>query len=83
MIIELAGHDHFASLRTHQIDSNDYFHNLLVAPSITPWYKNNPGVSSLAVNDDLIPCKLRTTFLNLDRTIGKEEVTAFEDLEFR
>ena len=83
VIIELAGHDHFASLRSHKIDSNDFFHNLLVAPSITPWYKNNPGVSSLAIDNNLLPCKLRTTFLNLRPTIGKEEVTAFEDLEFR
>ena len=45
IIIELAGHDHFLSLRSHKEAENDYFHNIMVNPSITAWYKNNPGVS--------------------------------------
>lgn len=53
IVIELAGHDHFASLRTHKRGEDDYFHNLLVLPSITAWYDNNPGVSSFRINSEL------------------------------
>ena len=84
ILLELAGHDHFASLRAHMNDEWEVYHNLFVAPSITPWYKNNPGVTSFEITDDtLIPQKLRTTFLNLRKTLGKETVTPFEELEFR
>ena len=55
IIIEIAGHDHLASLRSHTGSSvlnledpatEFSFHNLIIAPSFTPWYKNNPGVSA-------------------------------------
>lgn len=71
IIIELAGHDHFSSLRTHKTsDTTEFYHNLFVAPSITPWYDNNPGVSSFKISDDFKPVALRQTFLNLSPTIG-------------
>jgi len=73
IIVELAGHDHFASLRTHKRGEGDYFHNLFVAPSITAWYDNNPGVSSFSINSELEAVKLRSTFLNLKPTIGHKK----------
>ena len=84
IVIELAGHDHFASLRTHKstVNPDEKYHNLFVAPSITPWYSNNPGVTSFE-NDDFVPKKLRTTFMNLNQTIGQHEVLPKEDIEFR
>ena len=84
IVIELAGHDHFPSLRVHQDDDGDLFHNLFIAPSITPWYENNPGVTSFEIDDDtLVPSKLRSTFLNLRPTIDQDDQTPFEQLEFR
>ena len=83
IIIELAGHDHLESLRTHKIDNDNYFHNLLVAPSITPWYNNNPGVSSLTIDGDLVARNLKSTYLNLAPTIGPISATPFDELEFR
>lgn len=83
VIIELAGHDHLESVRTHKIGKDNFFHNLLVAPSITPWYKNNPGVSSLKIGNDMVARNLKTTFLNLNPTIGLINSTPFDKLEFR
>ena len=59
IIIEVAGHDHFSSLRSHKINETEFFHNLFVAPSITAWYHNNPGVSSFKINDEMVPVQLR------------------------
>lgn len=64
VIIELAGHDHFTAMRYHSssgvLDLPDpepafNFHNLLIAPSITPWYGNNPGISAFEISDSLVP----------------------------
>lgn len=70
IILELAGHDHFASLRTHKLGEDDFFHNLLVAPSITAWYDNNPAVSAFRIDNELKPVQLRSSFFNLKATIG-------------
>ena len=84
IVIELAGHDHFASLRAHTEENGDGFHNIFVAPSITPWYSNNPGVTSFEiVGEDSTPKNLRSTFLNLEPTIGKDSYTPQDELEFR
>ena len=83
IVIELAGHDHFASLRAHQNDDGELYHNLFVSPSITPWYNNNPGVSSFEISEELIPSKLKTTFLNLAPTIGLDKRLPQGELEFR
>ena len=56
---------------------------MFVAPSITPWYSNNPGVTSLEISDDLVPQKLRCTFLNLATTIGQDKPQPLNQLEFR
>ena len=64
IVIELAGHDHFTAMRYHSssgvFDMPDpeqpfNFHNLLIAPSVTPWYKNNPGVSVFELTDSFVP----------------------------
>lgn len=60
IIIELAGDDAFSSLRYHTnsdiwdttADGNELYHNLLVIPSMTPWDRNNPAVSSMEITND-------------------------------
>ena len=50
--MEFYGHDHFASLRVHNDDFKDMYHNIFIAPSVTPWYLNNPGVTSFEISAD-------------------------------
>ena len=88
VVIELAGHDHFASLRSHEATDGSFYHNIFVAPSITPWYSNNPGVSSFRIekrdaDGDWVPLGLRSTFLNLNATIGLEAPLPLDQLDFR
>lgn len=83
ILIELAGHDHFASLRASVTQEGDLFHNMFIAPSITPWYKNNPGVTSFEITEDLIPQGLRSTFLNLSGSFGHDDPLPADQLEFR
>lgn len=83
IIMEISGHDHFSSLRVHKDDDGDYYHNIFVAPSLTPWYSNNPGVTSLKISEDNVPHGLKSTFLNLNATIGKNEPLPYDELEFR
>ena len=80
IVIELAGHDHYTAMRYHSssgvLDFEDpeikyNFHNLIIGPSLTPWYSNNPGVSVLEFSENLVPENMQTTFLNLAPTIGK------------
>ena len=83
VVMEFSGHDHFSSLRAHREEVNDKYHNIFIAPSITPWYKNNPGVTSLELSEDLVPHNLQSTFLNLNTTYGHDEPVPYEQLEFR
>lgn len=83
ILIELAGHDHFPSLRAHAGEQGGLFHNLFVAPSITPWYKNNPGVTSFEISQDRVPQNLRSTFLNLAPTIRDGSPLPVDEFEFR
>ena len=65
--MEVGGHDHFTSMRYHtsedilntsddETTDGNLFHNILVNPSLTPWYYNNPGVSALEIDDKtLVP----------------------------
>ena len=64
VIIEVYGHDHFADLRYHS--SNNVatltdptvkfdFHNMLVAPGVTPYDGTNPGVAKFEITDTFIP----------------------------
>lgn len=59
------------------------FHNLLIAPSFTPWYMNNPAVSSFEISDTLVPQNLKSSYFNLKPTIGKDDRTSYNELEFR
>ena len=74
IIIEIAGHDHFTDLRYKSSETADpyFYHNLLIAPSVTPWYNNNPGVAAFEVDENLKPFNLKQSNLNLDATIGRE-----------
>ncbi len=74
VVIEVMGHDHYADLRYHSsdnvldLDDTDVkfdFHNLLVAPGITPNKGNNPGVACFDVSDDGVPSNLRFEFIDL------------------
>ena len=80
VIIEVGGHDHFTSMRYHTtrgiLDTDEspddsLFHNILVNPSLTPWYANNPGVSAIEIDEEtLVPHNYQATYMNLKPTIG-------------
>ena len=54
------------------------FHNMLVNPSATPWYGNNPGISAMEIDDaTLKPHSYQATFLNLAETIDKSVRTPY------
>lgn len=89
-MIEVVGHDHYADLRYHSsnnvIDLPDLatkfdFHNMFVAPGVTPYDGSNPGVSMFEVSDAGVPSGLKIEYLNLQATIGKSSVS-YSDLEF-
>ncbi len=74
VVIEIVGHDHYADLRYHS--SNNVaglpdsptkfnFHNMFVAPGVTPWDSSNPGVSMFEVTDSGVATGLKMEFLNL------------------
>lgn len=96
IILEVGGHDHFASIRYHTgrdvLDQSDtkevedqLLHNILINPSVTPWYYNNPGISSLIIDDKtLVPHNLTASYLNLAPTMGvNATVTTYHELEWR
>ena len=96
VIMEIGGHDHFTSMRYHTqkdiLDLDDdplqddtLFHNILINPSLTPWYYNNPGVSCLEIDDEtLIPHNYQASYLNLAPTMGKNASRPpYEELEWR
>lgn len=88
--MEVVGHDHYADLRYHSsnnvIDLPDLatkidFHNIFVAPGVTPYDNSNPGVSMFEITDTGLPKSLKIEFLNIQATIGKASVN-YSDLEF-
>ena len=93
--MEVGGHDHFTSMRYHTerciLDTEtpgatdtSLFHNILINPSMTPWYSNNPGISAMEICDDtLVPHHYQATYLNLKETIGKETRTPYSMLTWR
>ena len=85
IIIEIVGHDHFADLRynTSTTDEQYFYHNMLVVPAVTPVYNSNPGVAYLEIDDDLKPVNFKQSNLNLYATLGKDDDTPYEKLEFR
>ena len=55
------------------------YHNMLVNPSATPWYGNNPGISAIEIDDEtLIPHNYHATFLNLKKTLDKPTRTPYK-----
>lgn len=74
VVIEVVGHDHYADLRYHSsnnvIDLPDFdvkfdFHNMFVAPGVTPYDNSNPGVSMFQVSEAGVASGLKMEFLNL------------------
>ena len=68
------GHDHLADLRYHSSDNvvglpdSDVkidFHNLFVAPGVTPWSGQNPGVAMFEISDAGVPSNLQLEFIDL------------------
>jgi len=59
------------------------FHNIIVAPGITPNKDQQPGITVLDVNNG-IPENLRMTFLDLSKYIGSEwsQVPAFNEVDW-
>lgn len=64
VILEIGGHDHYADLRFHSswdvaglknTPAEFKFHNLMVAPGISPNKGQNPGVATFDISDDKRP----------------------------
>lgn len=75
ILIEVVGHDHIGDLRSHSSSgvwdladpSPEFnFHNMIVAPGITPYDNSNPGIAKFEINEDLKPEKLHFEFLYLE-----------------
>lgn len=90
IIIEVFAHDHFGDLRYHSsdgvLDLPDQdpkfdFHNLLVAPGVTPNKGNNPGVAMFEVSSDGVPSNLTMEFIDLVPQLGASSVS-YDELEF-
>ena len=74
IVIEVMGHDHYGDLRYHSSQNvlglkdtatKFDFHNLFVAPGVTPNKGNNPGVAMFEVSSDGIPANLKFEFMDL------------------
>lgn len=90
IVIEVVGHDHIADLRYHTstgvLDFEDpaekfRFHNVFVAPGITPEKGNNPGVSMFEVSADGKPSNLKFEFIDVNALSGKSSAS-YDDLKF-
>ena len=88
--MEVFGHDHFADLRYHssngvldipEPESKFDFHNMFVAPGVTPEKGNNPGVSMFEVSDTGIPSNLKMEFIDLKNFSGATSLS-YDDLNF-
>jgi len=81
IVMELVGHDHYADLRYHSsqgmpsdlnikdASTKFNFHNLFVAPGVTPNKEQQPGFAVFEVNSGVAE-NLRMTFLDLTKFIG-------------
>ena len=86
--IEVVGHDHYADLRYHSsdhvMDLDDTetkfdFHNIFVAPGITPNKGQNPGVAMFEMSPDNEPQSLKFEFIDINNLLGKTTAT-YSDL---
>jgi len=84
------GHDHYADLRYHSshsvvglpdTDVKFDFHNLFVAPGVTPNKGNNPGVAMFEISADGVPTNLQFEFMDLVPQVGQSSVS-YSDLKF-
>ena len=89
--IEVAGHEHITDIRYHSTDglldspspdSPANFHNIFIAPGVTPWYSQNPGVAMFEVSDDGVPSGLKYEFLDMMSFEGSNSIE-YEDLSFK
>jgi len=64
VVLEVGGHDHYADFRFHSskgvINLPDpttkfNFHNIFVAPGMTPYGNSNPGVSKFEISAEHKP----------------------------
>ena len=83
------GHDHYADLRYHSsdnvfdmkdTDTKFDFHNLLVAPGVTPNKGNQPGIACFELSNDGVPSNMRFEFLDLAK--ADESTTEYADVSF-
>ena len=58
------------------------FHNMLIAPGVTPNKGQNPGVAMFEVSSDGVPSNLTFEFMNLVPTIGKSAPLSYSELNF-
>ena len=68
------GHEHWADLRYHSsdnvlnMDDTDQkfdFHNMFIAPGVTPNKGQNPGVAMFEITSDNIPVNLQMEFIDI------------------
>ena len=87
LVIELSAHDHFTDVRYHADSSStdkQYYHNMLVSPSISPLKGHNPGLSLLSIDTETMePQDLKLIFLPLERTYGWTSIPPVDQLPFR
>ncbi|CDW74027.1 UNKNOWN [Stylonychia lemnae] len=85
IVLEVSAHDHFADVRYHSNgdDKNkDFYHNILVAPGVSPVKNQNPGYAVFEIDSStFIPENLKLTFLNL-LAVSKSEISS-SNLPFR
>ena len=91
VVLEVAGHEHITDIRYHSshnvFDLPDpeekfLFHNLFIAPGVTPWYHQNPGVALFEISDDCIPHSLKFEFINMMSFKGQSQLE-YADLTFK
>lgn len=70
IVLESFAHDHYADIRYHSSgntsDTKYFFHNILIAPGVTPIDGSNPGVATYLVSKDtFVPSNLELHFIPL------------------
>ena len=81
IVLESCAHDHYADVRYHSsgdtVPQKYFFHNLLVAPGVTPIDGSNPGFAVFELDAwTLSPQNLVLHYLPLEQTYGWKSVPA-------
>ena len=89
--IEVVGHDHIADLRYHSSQNlpSGYddapekfdFHNVFIAPGVTPEKGQNPGVAMFEISETGVPSNLRIEFIDMESFEGQSSLS-YADLKF-